>query len=96
MKKYISVFAMVFASLAFAGCATTSQETCPAQAKKCFSKLDKKMFYKDGKFNQEAAKQAYFDMMEKCQCFIFPNFHMPGISMGRCGKPSGNIIYMSL
>ncbi|MDX8415398.1 hypothetical protein [Intestinicryptomonas porci] len=73
MKKYISVLAMVFASLAFVGCATTSQETCPAQSKKCFSKLDKKMFYKDGKFNQEAAKQAYFDMMEKMGYTISEN-----------------------
>ena len=71
MKKYLLAITSIIAALALSGCATTKagcpKETAPACAQKapcCLSKLDKSMFYKDGKFDAEAAKKAYFSLME--------------------------------
>ena len=63
MKKLLALAVSIMAVSLFGGCATTSD----CAASKCAQqpKLEKSMFYKDGKFNQEAAKQAYFDMMQR-------------------------------
>lgn len=60
----------VLAALTLGACASGgSSESCP-NAPSAFAKnekdmkLTKEMFYKDGKFDQEAAKQAYIDMMK--------------------------------
>ena len=63
MKKLLALAVSIMAVSLFGGCATASD----CAASKCAQqpKLEKSMFYKDGKFNQEAAKQAYFDMMQR-------------------------------
>ena len=77
MKKInrIKVCLVAFAAAAaFSGCASsgadgtpcqTQSPACAAQNLKTQKKMTKDMFYKNGKFDQEAAKQAYFDTMEK-------------------------------
>ena len=71
--KVMLVCAAVAAALA-AGCAGNGSQnppttdTCPyktgVQQNSSQKKLAKNMFYKNGKFDEEAAKQAYFDMMK--------------------------------
>ena len=77
MKKInrIKVCLVAFAAVAaFSGCASsgadgtpcqTQSPACAAQNLKTQKKMTKDMFYKNGKFDQEAAKQAYFDTMKK-------------------------------
>lgn len=61
-KTFLTSLA-VAAAATFAGCATNGgAEKC---SKTSQNKLTKDMFYKNGKFDEEAAKQAYFDMMTK-------------------------------
>jgi len=67
MKKTIFALFALASAFALIGCASNSD----CQSNKTTStickpqkKMTKEMFYKDGKFDQEAAKQAYFDMME--------------------------------
>ena len=63
----------ISAGLAIAGCNSASNPGTASGVEKCpFAKNDsntkkitKDMFYKNGKFDEEAAKKAYFDMMEK-------------------------------
>lgn len=78
MKKLFILASAILASATFTACtcpmAAGSDTACPKTAKACpaakaacaVPTLTKEMFYdKDGKFNQEAAKQAYFDMMTR-------------------------------
>ena len=68
--KLAAPLCAALAALTLGACASGgSSAGCPnapsALAKnKKDMKLTKEMFYKDGKFDQEAAKQAYIDMME--------------------------------
>ena len=64
MKRKTFLISLALAVAAtFMGCATNvGSEKC---SKTSQNKLTKDMFYKNGKFDQEAAKQAYFDTMEK-------------------------------
>ena len=62
MKKLLATIISIATLLFLGACSSCPKGEC------CFKsqpKLTKDMFYKDGKFDQEAAKQAYFDMMEK-------------------------------
>ena len=64
MKRKTFLISLALAVAAtFMGCATNvGSEKC---SKTSQNKLTKDMFYKNGKFDEEAAKQAYFDMMTK-------------------------------
>lgn len=77
MKKSILALASILAALSMGACASISDtKSCPndkcpmannsaaACTSKASMKLTKDMFYKNGKFDEEAAKQAYFDMMK--------------------------------
>ncbi len=59
MRKILAILAAV--SLLFCGCATCQKDPAPSSNQQ---KLTKNMFYKNGKFDREAAKKAYFEMME--------------------------------
>lgn len=72
IKTLITALAAALASSAICGCASSggqapSTDTCPYKTPQCNKtsqkKLTKDMFYKNGKFDEAAAKQAYFDMM---------------------------------
>ena len=63
MKKILTVIVSIVALLAMGACSSCPKGKCVASNQS--AKLTKTMFYKDGKFDQEAAKQAYFDMMKK-------------------------------
>lgn len=71
MKKTFFLITAVAASITTIGLAQDDQQVqtcataaCCAPAKKTPT-LTKEMFYKDGKFDKEAAKKAYIDMMER-------------------------------
>jgi len=71
MKKILVLTTSLILALLLSACASTNcnKQCCPFAPKaecstKPCKKLTKDMFYKDGKFNQDAAKQAYFDMMK--------------------------------
>lgn len=64
MKKSIIALLLSAVSLGLCACASCPKSGCAAPAPQQ-QKLTKNMFYKNGKFDEEAAKQAYFDMMEK-------------------------------
>lgn len=78
MKKITTILSLIALAFAFGGCASTQglcqKSNCPkaqcpqmqaCKASKDVPQLTKDMFYKNGKFDQEAAKQAYFDMMKR-------------------------------
>ncbi|MBO6101975.1 MAG: hypothetical protein J6P03_01835, partial [Opitutales bacterium] len=68
MKHAITSIIAAAALFALCGCASTSVSDTPAQnagAEIKTPKLNKRMFYKNGKFDAEAAKQAYIDMMQR-------------------------------
>ncbi len=71
MKKIILALASISCIFALSACQSSNTATCGADTKVCAKsicskKLTKDMFYdKDVKFNQEAAKQAYFDMLKQ-------------------------------
>lgn len=60
MKKILTIILSTMLLLSLGACNSCPKSKCEAQPK-----LTKEMFYKDGKFDQEAAKKAYFDMMDK-------------------------------
>lgn len=73
MKSASLTVVMLACAALFSACASSECKTpattaaqptkaCPAQV--CPKKMTKEMFYKDGKFDEKAAKQAYFDMMK--------------------------------
>ena len=56
------------------GCATTGKcSMCPCGQKE-IKQMTNDAFYKDGKFDTAAAKQAYFDMFNRFGYPIFPSF----------------------
>lgn len=81
MKKIIALSIVATTSLFLSACNSANNGSCPSNTtcpnscplanascpKKASQpkKLTRDMFYKDGKFDQEAAKQAYFDMFER-------------------------------
>lgn len=69
MKTTISaILTLGVVAFMLSGCCTTKNSSCDFSAS-CAAqqtpKLTKDMFYKDGKFDQDAAKKAYFDMMTR-------------------------------
>ena len=66
MRNTILSIALAGLALYLSACASggNSQICEPAKASMETKKLTKDMFYKNGKFDEAAAKQAYFDMME--------------------------------
>jgi len=64
-----AILAVSAASFATGACSTCpyADKPCDAPKTECAStpKLTKEMFYKNGKFDEAAAKQAYFDMMTR-------------------------------
>ena len=70
-KTTIAITSLMAAALFLGACASSSETSGVSEPKACPAvsaqkKLTKDMFYdKDGKFNEEAAKQAYFDMFER-------------------------------
>lgn len=60
IRNYLRAILLGCCALGFvSGC------DCPKNTQKNPPKLTKEMFYKDGKFDEKAARQAYFDMMER-------------------------------
>ena len=59
MRKILAILSAI--SLLFCGCATCQKDAASSSTQQ---KLTKNMFYKNGKFDKEAAKKAYFEMME--------------------------------
>ena len=62
MKKILSILLTAAAVLSMGACSTCPSGSCAAKCQQ--QKLTKNMFYKNGKFDQEAAKLAYFNMMK--------------------------------
>ena len=58
-----------------AGCQTAG--SCGNNNKKGCVWMDNKVFYKDGKFDQDKAKQAYYNMMDKFGYTIFDELKRP-------------------
>jgi len=73
MKKIATAAAAIAAALAISACATSTEQNPQAAPSKTLCaaltpstpKFTKAMFYKNGKFDKEAAKEAYFDMMKR-------------------------------
>ncbi len=63
MKKILTIVISIATMLALGACSSCPKGECSVAQQS--TKLTKNMFYKDGKFDKEAAKQAYFDMMNK-------------------------------
>lgn len=62
MKKILSILLTAAAVLSMGACSTCPFDGCADKSQP--QKLTKDMFYKNGKFDQEAAKLAYFNMMK--------------------------------
>ncbi len=62
MKKILTIVVSIATMFTLSACSSCPKGECVASQP---AKLTKNMFYKNGKFDKEAAKQAYFDMMNK-------------------------------